>query len=74
MAVSQQEERLITLVLDDGKETCELLLCEEVDLARAAPAFGCRSVGGRRTANRITVLIYRSCEGECGLGSRHHFR
>jgi hypothetical protein len=29
MAVDRQEERLITLVLDDGKETLELLLCEE---------------------------------------------
>jgi hypothetical protein len=52
----QQEERLITLVRDDGQETRELLLSEEVDLAQAAPAFGGRSVGGRHTSDRITVM------------------
>jgi hypothetical protein len=39
MAVGQEEEGLITLALYDGKQTLELLLCEELHCAGAAPGF-----------------------------------
>jgi hypothetical protein len=57
VAVGQQEEGLIALVLNDGQEALEFLLREKLHPAGAAPRVGYEwFLWGSHILDRITVL------------------